>query len=44
MRTGSGDDAEDWAAAGRGDGEAYGRFSDRHRDRVHPFRVDGLHL
>jgi len=35
MRTGSGDDAEDWAAAGRGDGEAYGRVFDRHRDRVH---------
>jgi DNA-directed RNA polymerase specialized sigma24 family protein len=35
MRTGSGDDAEDWAAAGGGDGEAYGRVFDRHRDRVH---------
>ncbi|PZF10306.1 hypothetical protein DEJ25_13190 [Curtobacterium sp. MCPF17_011] len=35
MRTGSGDDAEDWATAGRGDGEAYGRVFDRHRDRVH---------
>lgn len=35
MRGGDGGDAVDWAAARAGDGEAYGRVYDRHRDRVH---------
>jgi RNA polymerase sigma-70 factor (ECF subfamily) len=34
MSTMHGGDADDWAAAQRGDGDAYGRIFDRHRDRV----------
>lgn len=32
---GDGEDVVDWTAARAGDGEAYGRIFDRHRDRVH---------
>jgi RNA polymerase sigma-70 factor (ECF subfamily) len=31
----AGTDAAEWARAVRGDGEAFGRIFDRHRDRVH---------
>lgn len=34
MGTDHGEDADDWGAARGGDGEAYGRIFDRHRERV----------